>query len=251
MTTCASLTDFGTGLRSSKRLVQVKHCHLSKRNITIVVVVSALARLRLFQSIRTLLESRISSVDSELSLAGVFAKLCTDMAWLQMLGIGRRKSEYTEVGEVAVAPHPSRLLRSLGRRGKSNRTQGSWSQRQGTDGGIKMVLVVRSDAGMSTGKVASQAAHGALAAYKHACEGRRSPVCREWAVSGAKKIVLRATGSLQLMQLAAAAKRAGLPHVLVRDAGRTQVASGTLTAVAIGPGRGGDINRVTGSLKLW
>lgn len=114
-----------------------------------------------------------------------------------------------------------------------------------------MVLVVRSDAGMSTGKVASQAAHGALAAYKHACEGRRSPVCREWDVSGAKKIVLRATSSLQLMQLAAAAKRAGLPHVLVRDAGKTQVASGTLTAVAIGPGRGGDINRVTGSLKLW
>lgn len=114
-----------------------------------------------------------------------------------------------------------------------------------------MVLVIRSDAGMSTGKVASQAAHGALAAYKHACEGRRSPVCREWDISGAKKIALRASGSLKLMQIASAAKRAGLPYVLVRDAGKTQVASGTLTAVAIGPGRSADINRITGALKLW
>lgn len=114
-----------------------------------------------------------------------------------------------------------------------------------------MVMVVRTDAGMSTGKIASQAAHGVLAVYKLACEGRRSPICQEWDVSGAKKIVLRASGTMKVMQMASAAKRAGLPYAIVRDAGKTQVASGTVTAVAIGPGRSADINRITGSLKLW
>jgi peptidyl-tRNA hydrolase, PTH2 family len=173
-------------------------------------------------------------------------------AWLQALGLGKRRNNTEVFGEIAVAPHPSRLLRSFSRKSKPTRTHGTWAQRQSSDAdGVKMVLVVRTDAGMSTGKVASQAAHGALAVYKLACEGRRSSLCREWDVSGAKKIVLRASGGLQIMQLASAAKRAGLPHALVRDAGKTQVAVGTVTAVAIGPARSTDVNRVTGALKLW
>jgi peptidyl-tRNA hydrolase, PTH2 family len=177
--------------------------------------------------------------------------------WLRFLPPlrGRRETKAHApdvVGEVAVAPHAGRLLRSFGRKGRPARTQGTWQQRQGADaGGVKMVLVMRSDAGMGAGKVAAQAAHGALAAYRHACEGRRSPLCREWDVSGAKKVVLRATGSAAIMQLAAAASRLGLPYAVVRDAGRTQLASGTVTGIAIGPARAGDVNRVAGALKLY
>lgn len=41
-----------------------------------------------------------------------------------------------------------------------------------------------------------------------------------------------------MLSLVKEAKRVGLPAASIRDAGRTQVASGTRTVAAIGPGKG-------------
>ncbi len=50
--------------------------------------------------------------------------------------------------------------------------------------------------------------------------------------------------------LAREAGRRGLPTYVVRDAGRTQVAAGSQTVLAIGPGPEDVIDEVTGELKL-
>lgn len=51
-------------------------------------------------------------------------------------------------------------------------------------------------------------------------------------------------------QLASQALQMGLPAYIVHDAGRTQIAAGSQTVLAIGPGYKSDIDRVTGRLSL-
>ena len=46
------------------------------------------------------------------------------------------------------------------------------------------------------------------------------------------------------------AKEAGLPVMEIQDAGRTEVAPGTITVAAIGPGKIELIDSVTGKLRL-
>lgn len=54
-----------------------------------------------------------------------------------------------------------------------------------------------------------------------------------------------------MLDLADAANNLKLLVSIVRDAGRTQVASGSKTVLAIGPGLEETINSVTGHLKLF
>lgn len=51
-------------------------------------------------------------------------------------------------------------------------------------------------------------------------------------------------------ELSAAARLAGLPTYIVQDAGRTQVAPGSRTVLAIGPAPRSAIDQVTGHLRL-
>jgi PTH2 family peptidyl-tRNA hydrolase len=53
-----------------------------------------------------------------------------------------------------------------------------------------------------------------------------------------------------LLEMQRQAKAAGLPTTAVRDAGHTQVPSGSLTVVAIGPAEASLIDQLTGELKL-
>lgn len=53
-----------------------------------------------------------------------------------------------------------------------------------------------------------------------------------------------------MLELAKAAQAASLPVYVVQDAGRTEVAAGTSTVLAIGPGAVDAVNKVTGHLKL-
>ena len=53
-----------------------------------------------------------------------------------------------------------------------------------------------------------------------------------------------------LMELAKAASAQNLPHYVIRDAGRTQIASGTKTVLAVGPAPKSQVDKVTGGLKL-
>ena len=64
------------------------------------------------------------------------------------------------------------------------------------------------------------------------------------------KVVLRCDSEEQLLQLEAAAEDAGIPNALIRDAGHTVVAAGTVTCLGIGPARIEEIDALTRELKL-
>ena len=116
---------------------------------------------------------------------------------------------------------------------------------------MKMVLVVDASLEMGAGKVAAQCAHAALGAYQaieHVPSQRASLKRRE--SEGQKKICLRVDGADALAALAGKAKEKGLAHYVVRDAGRTQVAAGSRTVLAIGPAPEMAINEITGGIRL-
>ena len=112
---------------------------------------------------------------------------------------------------------------------------------------MKQVIVARKDLGMGAGKLAAQVAHASIGAYEKA----DPDAVREWRSNGQRKVVLRAPDEPTLTDLADSARRSGLPHSLVRDAGHTQLDPGTLTALAIGPAPEADLDRITGDLSLY
>ena len=111
-------------------------------------------------------------------------------------------------------------------------------------GDLKQVLVIRTDLDMGKGKMAAQAAHAAVAAAD------KSSYKADWLRQGGQKTVVKVGSEQELIEILLAAKQAGLPVTMVEDAGRTQIAAGTRTAVGIGPAPGKDIDKITGKLKL-
>ncbi len=94
--------------------------------------------------------------------------------------------------------------------------------------------------------MAAQVAHAAVGALLHA----RGPDQRAWLQAGMPKVVLQCVSEQELLAIEAEAGRAGLPVMLVRDAGRTVVEAGTPTCVGIGPAPAEAIDPITGALKL-
>jgi len=109
----------------------------------------------------------------------------------------------------------------------------------------KQAIVLRTDLGMSTGKLISQACHASLKAYRKASSDDRS----NWESGGQKKVVLDIGGE-DLEDCFRKAQRQGLPSAMVKDAGLTEIEPGTKTAVSVGPGEESKIDSVTGDLKL-
>ncbi|EEB09784.1 aminoacyl-tRNA hydrolase [Schizosaccharomyces japonicus yFS275] len=119
-----------------------------------------------------------------------------------------------------------------------------------SEGQAKMVLVVRTDLGMTKGKVAAQCAHAALACYRMAT--RVDPkLLQFWERTGQAKIALQAHSEEELELLQAQALSLGLCAYIIHDAGRTQIASGSATVLGIGPGPISVVNQVTGKLRLF
>ena len=124
---------------------------------------------------------------------------------------------------------------------------------QGTS--MKMSLVVRKDLKMGTGKIAAQCAHGAVAVVEeiNAMRGEDSVWVSwldAWLGSGSMKVVLSCSSEDELENLAEETQKAGIPHYVIRDAGRTQIAAGSKTVVAIGPAPASAIDKITSQLKL-
>ena len=111
----------------------------------------------------------------------------------------------------------------------------------------KLTLVMRADLGMGRGKIAAQAAHAAVAA---ALASNGSREFRSWLRDGQPKVVLKVGSAEELGQIADAARAAGLAAEIIRDAGRTQLAPGTLTCCAIGPAETARVDALTGGLSL-
>jgi PTH2 family peptidyl-tRNA hydrolase len=111
----------------------------------------------------------------------------------------------------------------------------------------KLALLVRSDLDMGRGKIAAQAAHAAVLAT---LTNRGTRDYATWLREGQPKVVLKVGSGEELDRLSAAARSAGLPVEVVRDAGRTQVPPGTPTCCAIGPAQSARIDAVTSGLSL-
>ncbi len=111
---------------------------------------------------------------------------------------------------------------------------------------MKQVIVVDASLGLPPGKLAAQVAHAAVGALLHA----PGADIRAWLDVGMPKIVLQCGSEAELVRIAAEAEAAKLPMLLVRDAGRTVVQSGTATCVGIGPAEPRRIDAITGALKL-
>ncbi|KAF9902471.1 hypothetical protein EC991_004847 [Linnemannia zychae] len=114
----------------------------------------------------------------------------------------------------------------------------------------KMVLVIRTDLNMGKGKAAAQCCHATLANYKEL--NKKSPkTLARWEYFGQAKVTLKVDNEEDMLLLQAQAMSIGLAAHSIRDAGRTQIAAGSRTVLAIGPGPISVVNSITGKLKLY
>ncbi|UOY09454.1 peptidyl-tRNA hydrolase Pth2 [Methanonatronarchaeum sp. AMET6-2] len=115
---------------------------------------------------------------------------------------------------------------------------------------MKQVIVLRGDINISKGKAAAQAAHASLnASLKVMKESEKS--FDEWMDNGAKKVVLKGENEEQLFELMSIARAMDVSTYLVRDAGHTEINSGTVTALGVGPDEDEVVDRITGNLKTY
>jgi PTH2 family peptidyl-tRNA hydrolase len=114
---------------------------------------------------------------------------------------------------------------------------------------FKMVLVIRTDLKMSTGKMIAQAAHAAVEANEQA-KKTHSKQWRKWRDEGAKKVSLEAWSLEELLDLSENAEKLNIVNVLIKDAGHTELPPGTTTVLGLGPDLSQKLDKVTGNLTL-
>ncbi len=113
----------------------------------------------------------------------------------------------------------------------------------------KQVIVVRTDLGMSPGKLAVQVAHGSVGSADATRREHRAWFSA-WFSEGQKKVVVKVESERELRDLRKEANKEGLPNMLVEDAGLTELTPGTTTALGIGPAPSEVLDKVTGGLHL-
>lgn len=114
---------------------------------------------------------------------------------------------------------------------------------------MKMSLVVRSDLKLSTGKTGAQCAHAAVICAIKA-QKQKPKHLDAWYSLGQPKVVLRVGSEAEIKNLIKFANEKKIVNGLVRDAGRTEVKSGTITVLGIGPDTAGNVDELTKHLKL-
>ncbi|GAU88024.1 hypothetical protein RvY_00796 [Ramazzottius varieornatus] len=102
---------------------------------------------------------------------------------------------------------------------------------------------------MTRGKAAAQCGHAAVGTVQN-FTGRNKNLLDIWLATGQTKVVLKVDSESDLLRLAKQAEASGIGSFLVRDAGRTEVANGTVTVLAVGPAEVKDVDAITGQLKL-
>lgn len=129
---------------------------------------------------------------------------------------------------------------------------------------VKQVIVWRKDLKVRKGKFGAQVAHASCALLLNAMEKtvnyeqvkmtltfKRESNWDAWINGKFTKIVVGCENEGELLQLFAQAKSAGLPCVLITDAGLTEFDGvPTNTCIGIGPFWEEDINKITGHLQL-
>lgn len=114
---------------------------------------------------------------------------------------------------------------------------------------IKQVILVRKDLNMGPGKMAAQVAHASIMSYLEAMKANKD-IVNLWLEEGQKKIVLKVDDDKIIKKLYEAFKFKKIPCALVADAGLTQLPSGTITTLGVGPWKKTEIDFFTSALKL-
>lgn len=130
---------------------------------------------------------------------------------------------------------------------------------------IKQMLIIRKDLNMRKGKIAAQAAHASLGIFFNMMKENPvitnedgshtftlkvdNPFMYNWMMGHFRKIVLYVESEQELFDIHQKAQNAGLPCILIRDAGFTEFDGPTYTAVGIGPDDFDKINPITKDLK--
>jgi peptidyl-tRNA hydrolase, PTH2 family len=111
---------------------------------------------------------------------------------------------------------------------------------------MKQAILIRQDLKLPKGKAAAQAAHASVDATLKS----DSKTVKDWQKQGMAKIVLKVKDEKELIRFFQLAKDANLKSSLITDAGKTVIAPGTKTCVAIGPAEDEEIDAIVGELKL-
>ena len=111
---------------------------------------------------------------------------------------------------------------------------------------MKQVIVMRGDLPISRGKIAAQACHASLGAYKRADE----KLIKSWEREGGKKVVVKVNDLKELFEIYELIKSTDMPYFLVTDAGHTELPEATVTCLGIGPDEDEKIDKITEELKL-
>jgi len=111
---------------------------------------------------------------------------------------------------------------------------------------LKQVIIIRQDLKLPKGKAAAQASHASVEAVLKS----DSELVKAWRKAGMAKIVVKVKDEKELVKIFQKAKDNNLTASLITDAGRTVIAPGTKTCVAIGPDEEEELDLITGELSL-
>jgi PTH2 family peptidyl-tRNA hydrolase len=114
----------------------------------------------------------------------------------------------------------------------------------------KLVIVVRTDLGISKGKIAAQVAHAAVNCSLKAKKSDSSNF-NKWFNEGQKKVVVKCQNESTLRELQQHAREIGLTSSLVIDAGLTEVPPSTVTCLGVGPASESEVDKITGKCTLF
>lgn len=106
---------------------------------------------------------------------------------------------------------------------------GSWSIAHAP---YKMILAVNTGLGMGKGKIAAQCGHASVGCFTRA-QSKCPRALAAWNRTGCAKIAVKVGTTDELEILAVEASKRGVPFYLVEDAGRTQIAAGSKTVLAL------------------
>ena len=114
---------------------------------------------------------------------------------------------------------------------------------------VKLVLIVNMELKMGKGKIAAQVGHAAVSSTLK-CGKKEPGLLDSWLASGQKKICVKGLDANHLLVLEKSANSKGILSTKIHDAGHTQIPSGSLTVLALGPDTESALSSITGDLKL-
>jgi len=113
-----------------------------------------------------------------------------------------------------------------------------------------MAFLCRVDLQLSSGKLAVQCAHAAVGSLQRA-KKTHSRMVQRWTESASRKICLAVEDEEELEYYLERVQDASLPFALIKDAGLTEVAPGTVTVLGVGPGPRHTMDSLFQNLKAY